>query len=66
VKTTTHKDSLTIGMAQIAPVWLNREDTFAKVAEYISAANDDGCELVAFGEALVPGYPFWIEGTNGA
>jgi nitrilase len=25
-----------------------------------------GVELVAFGEALIPGYPFWVERTDGA
>jgi hypothetical protein len=25
-----------------------------------------GCSLIAFGEAFVPGYLFWIEHTNGA
>ena len=29
-------------------------------------AADQGCHLVAFGEALLPGYPFWIERTDGA
>lgn len=57
---------LTIGMAQIAPVWLRRDATIAKVVEWIGRAADEGCQLVAFGEALVPGYPFWVERTDGA
>ena len=60
------QDSLTIAAAQIAPVWLDRERTLAKVVRWITRAADRGCELVAFGEALVPGYPWWIEHTNGA
>ena len=59
-------DSLTIGLAQIAPVWLNREKTLAKIVRSVHEAADAGCQLVAFGEALLPGYPFWIERTNGA
>jgi len=59
-------DSLTIGLAQIAPVWLDRAGTLSKILDKVSAAAEAGCQLVAFGEALLPGYPFWIERTNGA
>lgn len=61
-----HSDSLKVGIAQIAPVWLDREQTLAKVVKHVSQAADEGCKLVAFGEALVPGYPFWIGRTDGA
>ena len=66
---TTHHDTpdcLTVGIAQIAPVWLDREATLVKVVEAIGRAAEKQCRLVAFGEALVPGYPFWIERTDGA
>lgn len=59
-------DKLVVGIAQIAPVWLVRDQTVAKVVQYIDQAAAEGCQLVAFGEALVPGYPFWIERTDGA
>lgn len=59
-------DSLTIGLAQIAPVWLDRAATLSKILGKVSEAAEAGCQLVAFGEALLPGYPFWIERTNGA
>jgi len=59
-------DSLKVGIAQMAPVWLNREQTIAKVLSYVNQAGEEGCQLVAFGEALVPGYPFWISRTDGA
>jgi len=59
-------DRLTVAAAQIAPVWLDRERTLAKVHRWIAKAADRKCGLVAFGEALVPGYPWWIEHTNGA
>ena len=62
----TAADALCIGIAQIAPVWLDREATLAKVADTIRAAAKEGCKLVVFGEALVPGYPFWLELTGGA
>jgi nitrilase len=60
------KSTLTIGMAQIAPVWLNREATTEKMLTYIEQAASQNCDLVVFGEALLPGYPFWVELTNGA
>ncbi len=60
------QDSLKVALAQIAPVWLDREATLRKVVAQIRAAAAEGCGLVAFSEALVPGYPFWIERTDGA
>ncbi len=60
------RDRLVIGCAQIAPVWLQRDATLAKVASCIGQAAAQGCRLVVFGEALVPGYPFWLERTDGA
>ena len=53
--------TLTVGLAQIAPVWFDREKTLAKVCDSVADAATAGCQLAAFGEALVPGYPFWLE-----
>ena len=61
-----HDHLLTVGLAQIAPIWLDRAATLAKVKSYVEQAARQGCGLVAFGEALVPGYPFWLERTDGA
>ncbi len=58
--------SLRVAAAQIAPVWLNREMTLARVIEQIDRAAVAGVELLAFGECLVPGYPFWLDRTDGA
>jgi len=69
MKPSTHKnasDHLTVGFAQIAPIWLDRKKTLIKIADYLSQAAEQGCHLVAFGEALLPGYPFWLEQTDGA
>ena len=57
---------LTVGLAQIAPVWLNREKTLEAMVGKVQDAADAKCQLVAFGEAILPGYPFWIERTDGA
>jgi nitrilase len=59
-------DRLQVGIVQIAPVWLDRERTTIKIVDSVNQAAAQGCQLVAFGEALLPGYPFWIERTDGA
>jgi nitrilase len=58
--------ALRVAIAQIAPVWLDREATAGKVAGWVRQAATAGAQLVAFGEALLPGYPFWVEHTGGA
>jgi len=62
----TDATTIKVGLAQIAPVWLNRDATLEKVVSWIEKAVREGCELVVFGEALLPGYPFWVERTGGA
>ncbi|MEL7535743.1 MAG: carbon-nitrogen hydrolase family protein [Pseudomonadota bacterium] len=59
-------DKMRVALAQIAPVWLDRNATIAKVCDRVTEAAAAGAQLVAFGEALVPGYPFWLELTGGA
>ena len=63
---TGESDQLTVGLAQIAPVWLERMATLSKVVDWCVKAAKRDCGFVAFGEALAPGYPFWIEHTDGA
>jgi nitrilase len=60
------QDQLIVGLAQIAPSWLNQKQTILKVLSYIEKAAHENCNLVTFGEALLPGYPFWIDKTDGA
>jgi len=55
-----------VGLAQIAPLWLDRKATLDKIVAWVEKAATEDCTLVAFGEALVPGYPFWVERTEGA
>ena len=54
---------LQVALAQIAPVWLNKIKTLEKVAFSIEEAASKGCDLVIFGEGLVPGYPWWLSIT---
>ncbi|MCT4629881.1 carbon-nitrogen hydrolase family protein [Winogradskyella sp.] len=58
--------SLKIAMAQISPVWLDKIATLKKIENSIKEASNNNCELIVFGEALLPGYPFWLALTGGA
>ncbi len=57
---------LKVALAQISPVWLNKVETLKKVEHSILDASKEHCELIIFGEGLVPGYPFWLTLTGGA
>ena len=58
--------TLKIAMAQIAPVWLDKKATINKIESSIREGAKDNAELIVFGEALLPGYPFWLALTGGA
>lgn len=51
---------------QIAPVFLNAEETWKKLESYIREAKSNGAELVTWGETLIPGYPAWLSPSGGA
>jgi nitrilase len=59
-------DSLKIAIAQIAPMWLNRGATIEKMVAWVEQSAESNCNLIVFGEALIPGYPFWVKRTGGA
>ncbi|GHC59348.1 carbon-nitrogen hydrolase family protein [Ulvibacter litoralis] len=59
-------NTLKVALAQISPVWLNKEKTLAKIITSIKNAGKQNCELIIFGEGLLPGYPFWVSLTNGS
>ena len=59
--------NLKIALAQISPVWLNKEKTIKKIEKYIiEARSKHQCDLVVFGEGILPGYPFWLSLTHGS
>lgn len=62
----TSKTTLKIAGAQIAPVWGDKARTLDKIMSATAEAADEGAGLVAFGEGLLPGYPFWIDLIDGA
>ncbi|MGK0387258.1 MAG: nitrilase [Patiriisocius sp.] len=57
---------LNVALAQIAPVWLNKEATLHRIYTQIELAASKETELIVFGEGLLPGYPFWLALTGGA
>ena len=61
-----NEKQLRVALAQIAPVWMDRKRTIEKVVSCIDNAAAQQADLVVFGEALIPGYPFWLERTGGA
>lgn len=61
-----NSDLLKVALPQIAPVWLDRSATLAKVIRQVELAAKEKAELIVFGEGLVPGYPFWPDLTGGA
>ncbi|NKI31641.1 carbon-nitrogen hydrolase family protein [Croceivirga thetidis] len=59
-------NQLKVALAQIAPVWLNKTLTIKKIEDSIEEASEHKAELIVFGEALLPGYPYWLALTEGA
>ncbi len=57
-------NKIKVALAQIAPVWLNKEKTKDKIKSYIIDAGKNNCNLIVFGESILPGYPFWLAYTS--
>jgi nitrilase len=55
-----------VACVQDAPVLLDRVATTARIVAAIERAAGAGARLVVFGEAFLPGYPFWLSLTDGA
>lgn len=55
-----------IGAAQLRPAWLDPTGTTAKIVATIEQASRSQIGLLAFPEACLSGYPFWLCRTNGA
>lgn len=49
-----------VAVAQISPVFLNKEKTVQKACTAIFEAGKNGAKLIVFPEAFIPGYPDWI------
>ncbi len=54
-------ESITVGIVQASPVFLNLEASLAKAIEQIERAASQGAQLVTLGETWLPGYPAWLD-----
>jgi len=57
---------LIVGLAQLAPVWLDKKATLMKILDTIHKAGQKGIDLLVFGEGFLPGYPLWTGLTDAA
>lgn len=53
-------------MAQMSPIWLHKGQTIEKIKVFIKQGGKEACDLLVFGEGILPGYPFWLSMTDGA
>ncbi len=49
----------TAAAVQMAPVFLNKDETIGKVNNLIAEAAKNGASLIVFPEATIPCYPYW-------
>jgi len=55
-----------IASIQIAPIFLDAQKTWKKLASKIVEAKSNDVDLVTWGETLIPGYPQWVSPSGGA
>jgi len=55
-----------IASIQIAPIFLDAQKTWKKLAGKIVEAKSNDVDLITWGETLIPGYPQWISPSGGA
>lgn len=54
------RDKVKVAVAQISPVYLDKQNTVEKACRYIREAGSNGAELVVFPESFIPGYPAYF------
>lgn len=60
------KDTLRVALAQLTPEWLDRDGTHQIIKDAMQKSAKGGADLLVFGEAFWPGYPFWLAYMDGA
>ena len=58
------RDKVKAAIAQISPVFLNRDASLDRAVAAIGEAAQNGAELVVFPEVWLAGYPYWTEGWD--
>jgi len=56
-------DKVKVAVAQVAPVFMDKEATIDKACRAMEEAGRKDAELIVFSETFIPGYPYW-RGTN--
>ena len=51
------RDRVKVAIAQVSPVFMDKERTIEKACKFIREAGENNAELVVFPEAYIPGYP---------
>jgi nitrilase len=57
---------ITVAGAQLGGPWLDVDARMRRLTAAVELAKQHGCNLVAFPETYLAGYPFWLPRTGGA
>ena len=57
-------EEFTLGAAQVAPVYHDKEGTLDRTIEWIERAGREDVDLLVFPETYFPGYPYWRRSTS--
>src|SRR5262245_40440383 len=58
------RERVRVCIAQVSPVYMERERSAQRAAGAIREAAANGADLVIFPETWLPGYPYWTEGWD--
>jgi predicted amidohydrolase len=58
------REAVKVAIAQMAPVFMDREASIDKACKIIADAAAGGAELIVFPEVWLAGYPYWTEGWD--